>query len=240
MAQMAQMAQITSSKVGFERPVPAARRPAGGRCGGCSGKPAGTRGRVCRCTLHASRGRCAPRSLVPRPAAGISRSLRNLRHLRLSYRACHIPPALRPCPSSPWPPRSAPGSWPRPTSGWPRRKPPRRSTSCAPTPRRTASSRTCTSASATTRSRIFQKHGMTNVIYLAPMDAPASQNTLVYLLSHQSREAAKASWGRVQERPRVEEGCLRIAGQWPDRHQGGLGVPAGHRLLADEVRESQT
>ncbi|MCC7035388.1 MAG: NIPSNAP family protein [Acidobacteria bacterium] len=49
--------------------------------------------------------------------------------------------------------------------------------------------------------RIFQKHGMTNVIYLAPMDAPASQNTLVYLLSHQSREAAKASWDAFRSDP---------------------------------------
>ncbi|MGE0463557.1 MAG: NIPSNAP family protein [Vicinamibacterales bacterium] len=49
--------------------------------------------------------------------------------------------------------------------------------------------------------RIFQKHGMTNVIYLAPMDAPASQNTLVYLLSHQSREAAKASWDAFRNDP---------------------------------------
>lgn len=42
--------------------------------------------------------------------------------------------------------------------------------------------------------RIFQKHGMTNVVYLSPMDAPLSQNTLVYLLAHQSREEAKKSW----------------------------------------------
>ncbi len=49
--------------------------------------------------------------------------------------------------------------------------------------------------------RIFQKHGMTNVIYLAPMDAPASQNTLVYLLAHQSREAAKASWDGFRNDP---------------------------------------
>jgi hypothetical protein len=49
--------------------------------------------------------------------------------------------------------------------------------------------------------RIFQKHGMTNVIYLAPTDAPASQNTLVYLLSHQSREAAKASWDAFRNDP---------------------------------------
>jgi hypothetical protein len=42
--------------------------------------------------------------------------------------------------------------------------------------------------------RIFEKHGMTNVVYLSPQDAPLSQNTLAYLLAHKSREAAKASW----------------------------------------------
>jgi len=49
--------------------------------------------------------------------------------------------------------------------------------------------------------RIFQKHGMTNVIYLAPTDAPLSQNTLVYLLAHQSREAAKVSWDGFRNDP---------------------------------------
>jgi hypothetical protein len=42
--------------------------------------------------------------------------------------------------------------------------------------------------------RIFQKHGMTNVAYFSPTDQPLAQNTLVYLISHASREAAKASW----------------------------------------------
>jgi hypothetical protein len=49
--------------------------------------------------------------------------------------------------------------------------------------------------------RIFEKHGMSNVIYLAPMDAPASENQLVYLISHKSREAAKASWTAFQNDP---------------------------------------
>jgi len=42
--------------------------------------------------------------------------------------------------------------------------------------------------------RIFQRHGMTNVWYGKPMDAPLSQTTLIYMLAHQSREAAKKSW----------------------------------------------
>jgi hypothetical protein len=49
--------------------------------------------------------------------------------------------------------------------------------------------------------RIFQKHGMTNVIYLAPTDSPLSQNTLVYLLAHESREAAKKSWAEFAADP---------------------------------------
>jgi hypothetical protein len=49
--------------------------------------------------------------------------------------------------------------------------------------------------------RIFEKHGMTNVIYLSPIDAPASQNQLVYLLSHKSRDAAKASWDAFRNDP---------------------------------------
>ena len=49
--------------------------------------------------------------------------------------------------------------------------------------------------------RIFNKHGMTNVAYFAPQDAPLSQNTLVYLISHASREQAKANWAAFQADP---------------------------------------
>jgi hypothetical protein len=42
--------------------------------------------------------------------------------------------------------------------------------------------------------RIFEKHGMKNVGYWVPQDAPAKDNTLIYIISHASREAAKKSW----------------------------------------------
>jgi len=42
--------------------------------------------------------------------------------------------------------------------------------------------------------RIFEKHGMTNIGYYSPQDAPLAENTLIYLLAHDSREAADASW----------------------------------------------
>ena len=49
--------------------------------------------------------------------------------------------------------------------------------------------------------RIFKKHGMENVAYFAPQDAPLSQNTMVYLIAHPSREAAKQNWAAFQKDP---------------------------------------
>ena len=42
--------------------------------------------------------------------------------------------------------------------------------------------------------RIFERHGMKNVGYWVPTDAPLSGNTLIYILQHDSREAAQQSW----------------------------------------------
>jgi hypothetical protein len=42
--------------------------------------------------------------------------------------------------------------------------------------------------------RVFEKHGMTSVAYWVPQDAPGRENTLVYVISHASREQAKANW----------------------------------------------
>jgi hypothetical protein len=49
--------------------------------------------------------------------------------------------------------------------------------------------------------RIFEKHGMKNVGYWVPADAPASANTLVYILAHDSRDAATKSWAAFREDP---------------------------------------
>jgi hypothetical protein len=42
--------------------------------------------------------------------------------------------------------------------------------------------------------RIFEKHGMSNVGYWVPQDSPAHDDTLVYIISHASREQAKSNW----------------------------------------------
>ena len=49
--------------------------------------------------------------------------------------------------------------------------------------------------------RIFEKHGMDNVGYWLPTDAPASSNTLIYILAHDSRDAATKSWAAFREDP---------------------------------------
>ena len=49
--------------------------------------------------------------------------------------------------------------------------------------------------------RIFNKHGMKSVLYMSPQDAPDSANTLIYILEHPSREAAKKAWADFQADP---------------------------------------
>jgi hypothetical protein len=49
--------------------------------------------------------------------------------------------------------------------------------------------------------KLFSKHGMTNIGYWSPQDAPQSQNTLIYVIAHESREAAKKNWDSFRNDP---------------------------------------
>jgi NIPSNAP len=49
--------------------------------------------------------------------------------------------------------------------------------------------------------QIFKRHGMTNIAYFKPEDAPLAENTLIYILAHDSREAAAASWAAFRADP---------------------------------------
>lgn len=42
--------------------------------------------------------------------------------------------------------------------------------------------------------KLFEKHGIRNVAYWTPLDEPASKTTLIYIVSHENRDASKASW----------------------------------------------
>lgn len=48
---------------------------------------------------------------------------------------------------------------------------------------------------------LFRRHGIESVAYFKPLDAPASTNTLIYILAHPSREAAKANWAATLADP---------------------------------------
>jgi hypothetical protein len=42
--------------------------------------------------------------------------------------------------------------------------------------------------------KLFEKHGMRNEMYWIPTDAERRDNTLIYVVSHDSQEAADESW----------------------------------------------
>ena len=49
--------------------------------------------------------------------------------------------------------------------------------------------------------KFFPRHGMANVWYGKPLDAPLSQNTMTYMIAFPSREAAKNSWDAFRADP---------------------------------------
>lgn len=49
--------------------------------------------------------------------------------------------------------------------------------------------------------KLFEKHGMQNIGYWVAADEPASKTTLIYIVAHKSREAAKASWDAFRSDP---------------------------------------
>lgn len=53
--------------------------------------------------------------------------------------------------------------------------------------------------------KLFEKHGMTNIGYWVPQDKPKSKNTLIYVITHESREAAKKNWADFQSDPEWQQ-----------------------------------
>ena len=49
--------------------------------------------------------------------------------------------------------------------------------------------------------KLFEKHGMQNIVYWVPDEEPESQQRLVYLLAHKSQEAAKESFAGFRADP---------------------------------------
>lgn len=49
--------------------------------------------------------------------------------------------------------------------------------------------------------KLFEKHGMKNEMYWIPTDPKLKDNTLIYVVSHESQEAADKSWAAFQKDP---------------------------------------
>jgi hypothetical protein len=49
--------------------------------------------------------------------------------------------------------------------------------------------------------KLFEKHGMTSIGYWVPQDEPKSRNMLIYIIAHESRDAAKENWAAFMRDP---------------------------------------
>jgi hypothetical protein len=71
--------------------------------------------------------------------------------------------------------------------------------------------------------RIFQKHGISNVVYFKPQDSEKAKTTLVYLISHPSRQAADQNWAAFRKDPEWQKvaadsgvGAVKVASEFLD------------------------
>ena len=71
--------------------------------------------------------------------------------------------------------------------------------------------------------KLFEKHGMKNEIYWVPTDDARNDNTLIYVVSHESQEAADRSWKAFAADPEwikvrdASEADGKILAKAPDR-----------------------
>lgn len=49
--------------------------------------------------------------------------------------------------------------------------------------------------------KFFNKYDMTSIGYWTPLEGPTSQTTIVYILAHPSREAARENWKKFSSDP---------------------------------------
>jgi NIPSNAP len=72
--------------------------------------------------------------------------------------------------------------------------------------------------------KLFEKHGMTNFGYWTPMDKEkGADNTLIYILAHQNKAAADASWNAFREDP----DWVAVKKASEEKAGGSLTIPDG-------------
>ena len=73
--------------------------------------------------------------------------------------------------------------------------------------------------------KLFEKHGMTNIGYWVPAKGqPDADTTLIYLLAHKDRDAAKASFAAFGKDPAWQEArkASEVKGGGPLTIKGGV------------------
>ena len=83
--------------------------------------------------------------------------------------------------------------------------------------------------------KLFEKHGIQNIGYWVPQDPPRSQNTLIYIVAHPSREAAKKAWDAFRADPAWLKAQNGIGSRREDRPQDRVGLHGSRGLLQAEV-----
>ncbi|TVQ01435.1 MAG: NIPSNAP family protein [Balneolaceae bacterium] len=63
--------------------------------------------------------------------------------------------------------------------------------------------------------RLFEKHGMTNIGYWVPSDPELRENTLIFILMHESADAARANWDAFRADPEWQQA-------YKDSHADGV------------------
>ncbi len=83
--------------------------------------------------------------------------------------------------------------------------------------------------------KMFAKHDLKAVGYWAPEDAPASDNTFIYILAHPSRDEAKKHWAAFQADPAFQEMMKSQQGRRESRGKGRFHLHGPDRLFSAEV-----
>ncbi|HEY2411936.1 MAG TPA: NIPSNAP family protein [Pirellulaceae bacterium] len=69
--------------------------------------------------------------------------------------------------------------------------------------------------------KLFEKHGMKNEAYWVPTDEERKDTTLIYVISHESEDAAKKNWAAFQADP-----------DWQKARAASEAEDAGGKILA--------
>ena len=88
--------------------------------------------------------------------------------------------------------------------------------------------------------KLFEKHGMTNIGYWVPTDGERAKNTLIYVLAHESRAAAEKSWDGFRTDPEWIKGPRRQRSLGQNRQQSRIDLRRPDRFLGDQVTRSRS